>query len=396
MEAGASILFVTRTNGFATLNSMLIEHSTAATLTIDLGAIVKNWRLLGAQAGQLAPTTAACAAVVKADAYGLGLAAIGPTLYRAGCREFFVALVAEGIELRSLIPRDATVYVLHGPQPGAELDCAQRALIPVINSTDQLQRWSGLANSRGERLRAALQVDTGMRRLGFEARDFEALDGHSFASATPGGIQPVLLMSHLVSAEDPADPINRIQLEQFEIARKRWPGLRCSLANSSGIFLGPDWHFDLLRPGAALYGVAPVINQPNPMRPVIRLQVPIIQTRMIAPGEKVGYNHTWRANRQTRVATLSAGYADGFLRSLSNRATVRFMGQAAPLIGRVSMDTITVDVTELPEHAMTPGAQFDLIDSVQDINRVASEAGTNAYEILTSLGSRYRRQYLAA
>jgi len=396
MEAGASILFVTRTNGFATLNSMLIEHSTAATLTIDLGAIVKNWRLLGAQAGQLAPTTASCAAVVKADAYGLGMAAIGPTLYRAGCREFFVALVAEGIELRSLIPRDATVYVLHGPQPGAELDCAQHTLIPVINSTDQLQRWSGLANSRGERLPAALQVDTGMRRLGFEARDFEALDGDSFALATPGGIQPVLLMSHLVSAEDPADPINRIQLEQFEIARKRWPGLRCSLANSSGIFLGPDWHFDLLRPGAALYGVAPVINQPNPMRPVIHLQVPIIQTRMIAPGDKVGYNHTWRANRQTRVATLSAGYADGFLRSLSNRATVRFMGQTAPLIGRVSMDTITVDVTELPEHAMTPGAQFDLIDSVQDINRVASEASTNAYEILTSLGSRYRRKYLAA
>jgi alanine racemase len=269
-------------------------------------------------------------------------------------------------------------------------------LVPVLNSPDQLQRWSNLANTRGERLPAVLQVDTGMRRLGFEARDFEALHVEAFASASLSGVEPILLMSHLVSAEDPADPINRIQLEQFQIARKRWPGLRCSLANSSGIFLGPAWHFDLLRPGAALYGVAPVPNQPNPMRPVIRLQAPIIQTRTIAPGDRVGYNHTWRASRPTRVATLSVGYADGYLRSLSNRAIVRFMGQTAPLIGRVSMDTITVDVTELPEHQLTPGAQVDLIDSAHDINQVATEAGTNAYEILTSLGPRYRRQYLAA
>ena len=249
---------------------------------------------------------------------------------------------------------------------------------------------------RGERLPAALQVDTGMRRLGFDPGDFEALSSESYAAATLSGIEPILLMSHLVSAEDPAEPINRIQLEQFEIARKRWPGLRCSLANSSGIFLGPAWHFDLLRPGAALYGVAPVLDQPNPMRPVIRLQAPIIQIRTIAPGDRVGYNHTWRASRPTRVATLSVGYADGYLRSLSNRAMVRFMGQTAPLIGRVSMDTITVDVTEMPEHQLTPGAQFDLIDSAHDINQVATEAGTNAYEILTSLGPRYRRRYLAA
>ena len=375
---------------------MLIEHSTAATLTIDLGAIVENWRFLGARAGSSPPPAAACAAVVKADAYGLGLAEVAPALYQAGCREFFVALVHEGVQLRALIPPDATVYVLHGPQPGAEIECAQHTLVPVLNSPDQLQRWSNLANTRGERLPAVLQVDTGMRRLGFEARDFEALHVEAFASANLSGVEPILLMSHLVSAEDPADPINRIQLEQFQIARKRWPGLRCSLANSSGIFLGPAWHFDLLRPGAALYGVAPVPNQPNPMRPVIRLQAPIIQTRTIAPGDRVGYNHTWRASRPTRVATLSVGYADGYLRSLSNRAIVRFMGQTAPLIGRVSMDTITVDVTELPEHQLTPGAQVDLIDSAHDINQVATEAGTNAYEILTSLGPRYRRQYLAA
>ena len=385
---------------------MLIEHSTAATLTIDLGAIAQNWRFLGTRAGSSSAskagttaastsTTAACAAVVKADAYGLGLAEVGPALYQAGCRDFFVALVDEGVQLRTLIGPDATVYVLHGPQPSAEIECAQHALVPVLNSPDQFQRWSNLAKMRGERLPAALQVDTGMRRLGFDPGDFEALSSESYAAATLSGIEPILLMSHLVSAEDPAEPINRIQLEQFEIARKRWPGLRCSLANSSGIFLGPAWHFDLLRPGAALYGVAPVLDQPNPMRPVIRLQAPIIQIRTIAPGDRVGYNHTWRASRPTRVATLSVGYADGYLRSLSNRAMVRFMGQTAPLIGRVSMDTITVDVTEMPEHQLTPGAQFDLIDSAHDINQVATEAGTNAYEILTSLGPRYRRRYLA-
>ena len=381
---------------------MLIEYSTAATLRIDLGAIVENWRFLVARFGGsgvcASPTTlskSACAAVVKADAYGLGLAAVGPALYQAGCRDFFVALMDEGIQLRALVPPDATVYVLHGPQPGAEIECAQHALIPVLNSPDQLQRWSNLANSRGERLRAALQVDTGMHRLGFNARDFADMSSESIRGEL-SAIEPVLLMSHLVSAEDPADPINQIQLEQFNIARMNWPGLRCSLANSSGIFLGPAWHFDLLRPGAALYGVAPVLNRPNPMRSVIQLQAPIIQIRTIAPGDSVGYNHTWRASRPTRVATLSVGYADGYLRSLSNRATVRFMGQSAPLIGRVSMDTVTVDVTELPEHALASGALFDLIDSVHDINQVATEAGTNAYEILTSLGPRYRRHYLAA
>lgn len=381
---------------------MLIEYSTAATLTIDLGAIVENWRFLSARFGgsgvcapSTSPSRSSCAAVVKADAYGLGLAEVGPALYQAGCRDFFVALMDEGIQLRALVPSDATVYVLHGPQPGAEIECAQHALIPVLNSPDQLQRWSNLANSRGERLRAALQVDTGMHRLGFDARGFENMALESMRGKL-SAIEPVLLMSHLVSAEEPADPINRVQLEQFEITRERWPGLRCSLANSSGIFLGPAWHFDLLRPGAALYGVTPVPNQPNPMRSVIHLRAPIIQVRTIAPGDRVGYNHTWRASRPTRVATLSVGYADGYLRSLSNRATVRFMGQSAPLIGRVSMDTVTVDVTGLPEHALVPGAQVDLIDSIHDINQVATEASTNAYEILTSLGPRYRRHYLAA
>ena len=362
-----------------------MNHSTAATLTIDLEAIVHNWHFLGAQSGR----DTACAAVVKADAYGLGVAKVAPALYQAGCRQFFVALVDEGVRLRGLLPRDADVYVLHGALPGAELDCWEHGLIPVLNSPDQIERWSNLASQQGTTLRAALQFDTGMGRLGLEGRDFDSLGPDTLA-----GIEPILLMSHLVSAEDPADPINIRQLEQFRIARARWRGLPCSLANSSGIFLGSDWHFELLRPGAALYGVAPVSDRPNPMRPVVSLHCPLIQTRTVAPGEGVGYNHTWHATRTTRVGTISVGYADGYLRALSNRGQVGFQGRSAPLIGRVSMDTITVDVTDLPEQALVPGAAFDLLDSTQDINQVASQAGTNAYEILTSLGARYRRQYL--
>lgn len=174
----------------------------------------------------------------------------------------------------------------------------------------------------------------------------------------------------------------------------RWPSALGCLANSSGVFLGHDFHFDLARPGAALYGVAPMAGRPNPMRPVVRLQGRLIQWREVAPGEGVGYNHTWQAGRASRIATVSVGYADGYLRSLSSRAQLRFEGATLPLVGRVSMDTVTVDVTGVPVERLQPGALFDLIDAVQDINALALEAGSNAYEILTSLGLRYRRQYL--
>lgn len=357
----------------------------AAHLSVDLAAVCDNWRLLCAQAD---PRTR-CAAVVKADAYGLGAPQVATALYRAGCREFFVALVDEGLQLRSHIPADARLFVLHGALPGAEAECVAHGLIPVLNSLDQVARWRGLARSGGTALRAALQVDTGMARLGLSAVDVDRLDAAALA-----GIEPVLLMSHLVAAEEPANPINEAQLRCFEAARKRWPGLPCSLANSSGVFLGKAWHFDLLRPGAALYGVAPTLGRANPMRPVVRLQARLIQSHWVQDEGGVGYNHTWQAEGRRRIATVSVGYADGYLRSLSNRATLRFQGVAVPLVGRVSMDTVTVDVTQIDEARLVPGALFDLIDGVHDINALAAEAGTNAYEILTSLGPRYRRTYL--
>jgi alanine racemase len=229
-----------------------------------------------------------------------------------------------------------------------------------------------------------------MARLGLPPAALERLVD------SPGGLSGIatsLVMSHLVSAEEPGHPVNRRQLELFGAWRERFPAALGCLANSSGIFLGADYHFDLVRPGAALYGVAPVAGQPNPMRPVVRVQARMIQWREVSAGGAVGYNHMWQARRATRVATVSVGYADGYLRSASNRSYLRFGGVAVPLVGRVSMDTVTVDVTDIDATSLTAGALFDVVDDAHDVNMLAAEAGTNAYEILTNLGTRYRRQY---
>lgn len=364
-------------------------NRSAAVLTIDLGALVANWQDLS---GRTAP--ARCGAVVKADAYGLGADPVVRALLQAGCREFFVALVDEGVRLRESLgeawPNDARLHVLHGALPGAEVDCLARGLVPVLNSADQVARWQALARKEGRELPAALQVDTGMARLGLSPASLARLAGTGEGLA---GIATTLFMSHLVSAEEPGHPVNRRQLELFRLWRGRLPAALACLANSSGIFLGADYHFDLVRPGAALYGVAPVAGLPNPMQPVVRVQARMIQCRELAAGEAVGYNHTWQARRATRVATVSVGYADGYLRSSSNRSHLRFGGVAVPLVGRVSMDTVTVDVTDIDPSSLAPGALFDVVDNVHDVNVLAAEAETNAYEILTSLGSRYRRQY---
>lgn len=366
-----------------------MDHA-AAILTIDLRAIVANWKLLS---DRVAP--ARCGAVVKADAYGLGAEHVVRALLRAGCREFFVALVDEGARLRDALrhewPANARVHVLHGPLPGAESVCLEYALVPVLNSLDQIERWQKLARHRGSGLPAAIQVDTGMARLGLPVAELERLFDRSDHLA---GILPTLVMSHLVSAEDPADPINASQLQRFNSLRTRLPLAKACLANSSGIFLGNAFHFDLVRPGAALYGVAPTLGRPNPMQPVVRVQARLLQWRDVGAGEAVGYNHAWRATKPSRIATVSIGYADGYLRSASNRSYLRLHGAALPLVGRVSMDTVTIDVTDVAPDRLVPGALFDVIDDVQDINALAQQAGTNPYEILTSLGARYHRHYL--
>ena len=362
------------------------DSAAAARLIIDLDAIASNWAYLGARAA-----TAQCAAVVKADAYGLGMVPVARRLHRAGCRHFFVALLEEGLQLRASIPGNSHIYVLNGLVPGSEGLCARAGLIPVLNSLEQLAAWRDEAGRQGRRLPAVLQSDTGMRRLGLAERDWQSLVK---LPALTAGLDIRLVMSHLVSAELPDAPINAEQLQQFRAFRAAWPSARASLSNSSGIFLGSEFHFDLLRPGAAMYGIAPRSDFPNPLRPVVRLQARMLQCREIAEGDRVGYNHTWRAERASRIATLSVGYADGYPRTLSNRDQLSIQGHRVSLVGRVSMDTLTVDVSQVPDSLLAPGAWFDLLDPDRDINALATQAEASAYELLTRLGRRFQRTHL--
>lgn len=357
-----------------------------ALLTIDLDAICDNWRTLRAKIG-----AASCGAVVKADAYGLGALQVAPALYRAGCRHFFVAHLSEAIDLRPALPADATLYVLHGAHPGSEAEFAHHGLVPVLNSLPQLLAWRRLAKSLERKLPAVLQVDTGMARLGLAVDELDALANDPSALE---GIELRYVVSHLASAEVQDNPLNRLQLERFRAALERLPATGACLANSSGIFLGPEYHFDLVRPGAALYGVAPVAGAANPMRQVIRLQGKVVQTRTIAPRTGVGYNHTWTAPEEARIATVSVGYADGYLRSLGNRGYARFEDTRLPIVGNISMDTITLDISALPAGRITEGCLVDLADALLGVDEIATRAGTIGYEILTSLGSRYARHYL--
>ena len=357
-----------------------------AVLTIDLGALTENYRLLRDRLGG-----ADCAAVVKADAYGLGAARVAATLLRAGCRQFFVAHLQEGVALREALPAEAEVFVLNGLMSGAEALCLDAGLTPVLNSLSQLDAWSALGRRVGRTLPAILQVDSGMARLGLAPVEVDRLVAEP---ARLDGVALRAVMSHLACADEPDHPANRAQLAMFEAQRRRLPPAPASFANSSGIFLGADYHFDLARPGAALYGVAPVPGKPNPMRAVVRLDARVIQTRQIVAGDAVGYGHTFRAPQTMRIATLAVGYADGWLRSVGAKGSGFVDGRALPIVGRVSMDSLMLDISALPADMLNPGDFVELLGAHQSIDDVAMAAGTIGYEILTSLGGRYVRRYL--
>jgi alanine racemase len=353
-----------------------------AELEIDLGAIAANWRLLDAM------HPGATGAAVKADAYGLGAMRVAPALYQAGCRDFFVAHLEEGLALAPQLP-GAMLAVLHGILPGEEAAMAVHGLVPVLTSLGDVERWRVEALRLARKLPAILHADTGMNRLALSPSELRVLSGNN---ALLEGIELVLVMSHLISSELPDAPSNAGQLHRFSSLRRQFPYVKASLVNSAGIFLGAEYHADLTRPGAALYGLNPRPGQKNPMRPVVRLRAKILAVREIAAGETVGYNATWTAQRPSRIATVAAGYADGVLRSLSNAATARFDGKPVPLVGRVSMDLATFDVTDQP--AAIAGKMLELIGLEHDADALALEAGTNGYEILTSLGRRYQRRYV--
>ena len=361
-------------------------ESAGALLTIDLAALCDNWRALRARLGR-----ATCGAVLKADAYGLGAARVAPALAQAGCKQFFVAHLDEAIALRAAVPADAAIHVLHGPIPGSEAEFVAHGVVPVLNSLQQIEGWAALAARLGRRLPAFVQVDTCMARLGLSAAEL------AVAAADPSrlaGVDLTCVMSHLACAEAQGHEANAAQLARFVAARRRLPPAPASLANSAGIFLGPDYHFDLARPGAALYGIAPMDGVSNPMRRVVRLQGKVMQVRELEPGNPVGYGHSWRCATRARIATVSVGYADGYLRALSSRGSAWLDDVELPIVGKVSMDTITLDVSSLPDGALPPGTLVDLIGDRQDVDAVAARGGTIGYEVLTNLVSRYARHYI--
>jgi alanine racemase len=356
-----------------------------AVLEVDLGAIAENWRALSARhpAGPVA-------GVVKADGYGLGAAPVAAALHEAGCRHFFVAHPGEALAIRDRVP-GALLGVLNGLLPGSAAAMIAHDIAPVLGSLDEIDAWTAAARTAGRTLPALLHVDTGMARLGLTPAQVEAL------AAAPGrlaGIDLRYVMTHLVSAEVPDDPMNAAQRDRFAAACALLPAAPRSFANSSGIFLGPDFASDLARPGAALYGVNPTPGQPNPMRVAVRLMARVLQVRDVPAGAPVGYNATWTAARASRIATACIGYADGWLRSQSGRGMARFDGQAVPLVGRVSMDLTTYDATDHP--GLQAGAWLELICPDHSPDQVAEAAGTNGYEVLTALGRRFHRRYRPA
>lgn len=350
-----------------------------ARLRIDLDAVAGNWRRLGREAPGVP-----CAAVVKADAYGCGLGPVARRLWREGCRTFFVAHLGEALAARTFLP-EAAIYVLNGLAPGAGPLFRDHGLRPVLGSLDELAEWAGLSEGA---LPAALHVDTGMNRLGLSVAQGLALSGDRLLARA--GID--LLMSHLVSAEKPDDPVNARQIADFSRLRAALPGIPASLANSSGIFLGTSAHHDLLRPGYALFGGNPVPGKDNPMREVVRLEAPILQIRTVEAGDKAGYNGRWTAPSRRRLATLSLGYADGYPRSASGTGSALVGGVACPILGLISMDLVILDVTDAPQAER--GEPALMIGDALDVDTVGRAAGTIGYEILTGLGSRYVREYI--
>jgi alanine racemase len=364
-------------------------------VTVDLGALADNWRDMAKRSGK-----ARTSAALKADAYGMGIEDCGSTLYHAGARDFFVATVAEGVTLRPHAP-EARIFVLSGIWPGQEVQVFNNDLVPVVASEEQLSFWMGLLAERGDHP-FALHVDTGFNRLGLPLDDalFLADD-----VTRPASFDPVLVLSHLACADTPSSPMNKAQLESFRQVSAAFEGIESSLSASAGIFLGADYHFDLTRPGIALYGGEAVNDMANPMRPVAKAEARILQIREAGEGQTVSYGGTLRLKRASRLAIASVGYADGYHRSLSGSGIpLRDMGNGGaygfingcevPLAGRVTMDLTIFDVTDVPTNAIRAGDYIELFGPNVPVDDVARAAGTIGYEMLTGLGLRYERQYL--
>jgi alanine racemase len=380
------------------------ELETGGVLTIDRAAIVKNWK---AMAKRVVP--ADCAAVVKADAYGCGINVVAAALNKVGCTTFFVAHLAEARQVRAAAP-DAAIYVLNGLPPGTAPLFAEINARPVIGSLAEFVEWDAYRTATHWRGGAALHFDTGMNRLGFAIEEAQLFTAR--VKMPDHGI--LLIMSHLACADTPNHPLNAKQIAAFRDLRFAFRGTPTSLANSSGIFLGPATHCDMVRPGAALFGVNPTPATQNLMEPVVSLKARIVQVRDVPRGDTVGYGATWTSARTSRIAVVSVGYGDGYLHAASGvRETVKastkgstksgvksvaksdavavIAGRRCPMVGRISMDLMAFDVTGLPEDLTRRGAYATLIGDGITVDDIARWSGTIGYEVLTRLGRRYRR-----
>ena len=364
---------------------------TGGALTIDLDAVEANWRALSRQL-----IAVECGAVIKANGYGLGLEPIATKLVDAGCRTFFVANIAEARRARGCAP-DAAIYVLNGFSPEGQTAFTELNARPVINSMTELAEWDAFRAASNWQGSAALHVDTGMNRLGISVEEAAALaprvqtENHGIA----------LLMSHLACAEIADHPLTAGQLKLFREIRSLYRGVPASLANSAGVFLGDSATYDLARPGAALYGINPTPGRSNPMRGAVELTGRILQIRKVARGGAVGYGATWTAKRDSRLAVAAVGYADGLLRAASGTDSARggvalVAGMPCPFAGRISMDLVCLDITDLPEGAVHRGDFATFIGGGIAIDDVAATAGTIGYEILTRLGPRCHLSYRGA
>ncbi len=361
-------------------------------LTIDLEAIASNWRFLDRKAGN----TVECAAAIKADAYGTGLARVAPALFATGCRSFFVAVPTEAIALRQILP-EAAIYVLDGLFPGTADHYLEHQLRPVLGSLDELVEWQGICKAAGQSFPAAVHVDTGIHRLGLSAAEFsDAIVQGSIS----GPFQPTLIMSHLACGSNPDHPMNRRQLELFREITSPVSHIPRSLANSAGVLMGPDYHFDLVRPGIALYGGKAIDTEANLMKPVVRVEARLMMVRDVPRGDTIGYSAMQTANRPLRNAVVAAGYADGLLRRASSSddrpgGFAMIGGHRAPILGRISMDMITLDVTDVPPELLKRGVFVEMLGPDVAAADLAVYAETIDYEYLTSLGHRYERVYAA-
>lgn len=362
-------------------------NNSKCTLEISLHTIKENYIKLRKQC-----PNSEVGAAVKANAYGLGACHIAPILKSSGCRHFFVSSCDEGIDLRKILGSDVNIYVFNGIYKNEVETFMEYGLVPVLNHLTQIEIWQEYASRLNRKLPCFIHLDTGMHRLGMSKSEIDVLD----LDTDTDRLDILCVMSHLVSAEDIESPSNRNQLAMFHKYISRFSGIKRSLANSSGIFLGTDYHFDLTRPGAALYGLNPTpYLKESIIKNPIKLSCPIIQLHNLLPGNSVGYNgtHTNMHDKSCSIATIPIGYADGFSRAFSNKGEVYINGFKAPVIGRVSMDLVTIDVSDIPGNEVFLGALVEVIGDNCTPDKIAKLCGTNGYEILTMLGDRYERIY---